>query len=77
MDMLRDTGPRADAHVSRYEFARALIRPGDRVLDASCGLGYGSALLAGGTLAEFVLGVDVDESAMHYATEHYAGDRNG
>ncbi len=75
MDMLRDTGPHADAHVARYEFARAMIRPGDRVLDASCGLGYGSALLAEGTLAEIVLGVDVDESAIHYAAEHYAGDR--
>ncbi len=71
MDMLRDAGPRADAHVARYEFAKTLIRPGDRVLDASCGLGYGSALLAEGTLAESVLGVDVDETAVRYATEHY------
>lgn len=75
MDMLRDAGPRADAHVARYEFARTLIRPGDRVLDASCGLGYGSALLAEGTLAESILGVDVDESAVRYATEHYATNR--
>lgn len=73
MDMLRDSGPHADAHVARYEFARTLIRPGDRVLDASCGLGYGSALLAEGTLADSILGVDVDESAVAYANEHYGG----
>jgi 2-polyprenyl-3-methyl-5-hydroxy-6-metoxy-1,4-benzoquinol methylase len=75
MDMLRDAGPRADAHVARYEFAKTLIRPGDRVLDASCGLGYGSALLAEGTLAESILGVDVDEAAIRYASEHYSSDR--
>jgi SAM-dependent methyltransferase len=73
MDWLRDAGPKADAHVARYEYARAMIRPGDRVLDASCGLGYGSALLADGTLAESVLGVDVDETAVRYAKEHYGG----
>lgn len=75
MDMLRDAGVRADAHVARYEFARTLIRPGDRILDASCGLGYGSALLAEGTLAESVLGVDVDATAIEYANQHYAPHR--
>lgn len=70
-DMLRDSGPGADARVARYEFARTLIRPGDRVLDASCGLGCGSALLAEGSLADCVLGVDLEQSAIDYANEHY------
>ena len=51
MDMLREARRRADAHVARYMFARQFIRTGDRVLDAACGLGYGGAILADGTLA--------------------------
>jgi SAM-dependent methyltransferase len=71
MDMLRETGRRSDAHVARYELARRFVRPGDRVLDAACGLGYGSRLLADATLAGSVLGVDVDDWAIRYATDHY------
>ena len=75
MDMLRETGRRADAHVARYMMARQYVRPGDRVLDAACGLGYGSRLLADGTLATSVLGVDLDPWAVSYAEEHYASGR--
>ncbi|HQZ37887.1 MAG TPA: class I SAM-dependent methyltransferase [Vicinamibacterales bacterium] len=71
MDMLREAGRRADAHVARYMWARRFVRPGDRVLDAACGLGYGSRLLVDGTLADSVLGLDVDQSAITYAAEHY------
>jgi len=72
MDMLREVGRRADAHVARYMWARRFVRPGDRVLDAACGMGYGSRVLADGTLAESVLGLDVDPPAVAYASEHYA-----
>ncbi|MEZ5284150.1 MAG: methyltransferase domain-containing protein [Vicinamibacterales bacterium] len=75
MDMLREAGRRADAHVARYMWARRFVRPGDRVLDAACGLGYGSRILADGTLAESVLGLDVDASAVAYAQAHYADGR--
>ncbi len=75
MDMLREGGRRADAHVARYMLARQYIRPGDRVLDAACGLGYGSAILADSTLAERVLGLDVDVAAILYANDHYARHR--
>ncbi len=75
MDMLRDASATADAHVARYAWARQFVRPGDRVLDAACGLGYGSAILADATLADSVVGVDVDEDAIRYATDHYARDR--
>lgn len=71
MDMLREDGRRADAHVARYMWARRFVRPGDRVLDAACGLGYGSRVLAEGTLARSVLGVDLDPKAITYASEHY------
>jgi 2-polyprenyl-3-methyl-5-hydroxy-6-metoxy-1,4-benzoquinol methylase len=76
MDMLREAGRRADAHVARYMWARRFVRPGDRVLDAACGLGYGSRVLADGTLAESVHGVDVDPEAIAYAAEHYGADRS-
>jgi SAM-dependent methyltransferase len=75
MDMLRDAGPAADAHVARYAWAAQFIRPGDRVLDAACGLGYGSAILTDATLADSIVGVDLDEEAIRYATDHFARDR--
>lgn len=76
MDMLREAGRRADAHVARYQWARQFVRPGDRVLDAACGLGYGSALLADATLAESVRGLDADPWAVTYAREHYGASRS-
>lgn len=76
MDMLREGGRRADAHVARYMFARQFIRPGDRVLDAACGLGYGSAILTDGTLAESVEGIDIDTAAVDYAACHYGRTRS-
>lgn len=76
MDMLREGGRRADAHVGRYMLARQFIRPGDRVLDAACGMGYGSAILTDSTLAERVVGLDIDEWAIRYATDHYGRGRS-
>ncbi len=46
-------------HLVRYRWASALAR-GKRVLDAGCGLGYGSRMLAEGG-ATAVNGIDVDE----------------
>jgi 2-polyprenyl-3-methyl-5-hydroxy-6-metoxy-1,4-benzoquinol methylase len=76
MDMLREPGRRSDAHIARYMLARQFVRPGDRVLDAACGLGYGGAILADGTLAETVLGLDGDPWAIQYAQDHYARSRS-
>ncbi|HEY6836883.1 MAG TPA: class I SAM-dependent methyltransferase [Gaiellaceae bacterium] len=47
-------------HVARYRWATALVA-GNRVLDAGCGTGYGSDLLA--EAATEVVGVDVDPGA--------------
>ena len=55
-------------HLKRYEFALPWCRDRD-VLDAGCGVGYGSALLA--TAARRVVGVDRDEDAIRYARERY------
>ncbi|MBW8368783.1 MAG: class I SAM-dependent methyltransferase [Arenimonas sp.] len=60
----------ATEHWHRYAFARALA-PGRRVLDAACGEGYGSALMAhsGGD----VLGLDIGADAVAHARTRYAG----
>jgi SAM-dependent methyltransferase len=56
-------------HLKRYEFALSWCRGRD-VLDAGCGVGYGSAFLA--KEAQRVVGVDRDEAAVAYAQERYA-----
>lgn len=67
MDMLRETGRRADAHVARYQLAAGLVRPNDVVLDVACGMGYGAATLAANSEASQILGVDLDAQAVCYA----------
>jgi 2-polyprenyl-3-methyl-5-hydroxy-6-metoxy-1,4-benzoquinol methylase len=49
-------------HQARYQFAAAVVR-GKRVLDAGCGVGWGSQVLLDNGAAS-VVGVDVDESAI-------------
>ncbi|TXI22470.1 MAG: methyltransferase domain-containing protein [Nitrosomonas sp.] len=70
-DMLREVGRRSDAHCIRYHKAAELIRPGDRVLDVACGLGYGSHILYGASQAKSVLGVDLSDFGIAYANAHY------
>ena len=64
-------------HLSRYCFAVELLagRPGPlNVLDAACGVGYGTAHLAQRLPAD-VLGVDLSEEALMIARERFAGPR--
>jgi len=56
-------------HLARYHFASRLARS-KRVLDAGCGAGYGSALLAQDALEVF--GVDLKSEAVAYARAHYS-----
>lgn len=72
MDMLRETGSRSDAHVGRYQWALPYIRPGDIVLDAACGLGYGSHVLQLSSTAARTIGIDGSEYAIAYARLHFA-----
>jgi SAM-dependent methyltransferase len=55
-------------HLKRYEFARPFCA-GKEVLDAACGVGYGTAVLA--EAATRAVGADVDPAAISYAREHY------
>lgn len=72
MDMLRETGARSDAHVARYQWATTFIRPGDTVLDAACGLGYGSYVLQSSSTAARTFGIDGSEYAIKYAQQNFA-----
>ena len=60
-------------HWHRYAFAREFAH-GKRVLDAACGEGYGSALLAGP--AASVLGVDIADNAIAHARARYGVQTN-
>jgi 2-polyprenyl-3-methyl-5-hydroxy-6-metoxy-1,4-benzoquinol methylase len=55
-------------HYHRYAFALPLVL-GKRVLDAACGEGYGSAMIA--PHAGSVLGVDLSEEAVTHARNRY------
>lgn len=60
-------------HWHRYAFARTLCA-GRRVLDAACGEGYGSALLA--PVATSVIGLDVDHDTVRHARSRYGSAGN-
>ena len=59
-------------HRARYWFARGFAT-GKRVLDAACGTGYGSAMLA--ETAQSVVGVDVAGDAIDYARQHFGSPK--
>lgn len=75
MDMLREHGSRSDAHVSRYHFACKYVRPGDSVIDAACGLGYGSHVINSLTKCSTVTGIDGSAYGVDYANANF--DSNG
>ncbi|MCP4474728.1 MAG: hypothetical protein GY821_09230 [Gammaproteobacteria bacterium] len=53
--MLRETGEHSDAQIACYHWACHYIKPGDKVLDAACGLGYGAWLISRLTYAKKVI----------------------
>lgn len=59
-------------HINRYNFAKYFVRADDTVLDAACGVGYGSHLLA--DRASSVDAIDYNNEAVKYAKEHWQRD---
>lgn len=75
-DMLRASGVDSDAHVIRYDWACGYVKPGDRVLDAACGLGYGAHVIRNLTGAAKVIGIDGSEYSIKYANKMYGVGEN-
>lgn len=71
-DMLRQTGDRSDSCLVRYHLASGVVRLGDRVLDAACGVGYGCHVLAKTSLCSSVLGLDGSPAFIDYANLNFA-----
>jgi SAM-dependent methyltransferase len=68
-----DTEPGIVAtHLARYAFARPRLT-GLKVLDAGCGVGYGTDFLS--AEASSVTGIDVSEETVAYARRRYGGPR--
>jgi 2-polyprenyl-3-methyl-5-hydroxy-6-metoxy-1,4-benzoquinol methylase len=56
-------------HIERYALVRQFLY--GRVLDAACGVGYGSYLLAKNPDVDTICGVDCDEESIVFAKENY------
>ncbi len=56
-------------HVARYKFASRYVR-GKKVLDISCGTGYGSRILCDSEIVK-TTGVDISSEAIDFAQTHY------
>jgi SAM-dependent methyltransferase len=65
-------GIRAD-HRARYEWVADRLGPNEIIVDAGCGVGYGSTILA--EAGAFVHAYDRSEQAIGFAKDHYAHDR--
>jgi cyclopropane fatty-acyl-phospholipid synthase-like methyltransferase len=62
----------AKSHFFRYILASGFIDKTDHVLDAACGCGYGSEILA--RVAKNVVGLDRDGDALEHAQQFHAAD---
>ncbi len=60
-------------HRERYLWARDRIATGARVIDAGCGVGYGSHILA--EKAATIWSLDVDQDAIEYAKRYWCHER--
>ena len=56
-------------HINRYRVANSYLKDTDVVLDACCGSGYGSNMLAENV--DRVIGMDNNAEAVAYAKKHY------
>jgi|6_EtaG_2_1085325.scaffolds.fasta_scaffold01624_8 2-polyprenyl-3-methyl-5-hydroxy-6-metoxy-1,4-benzoquinol methylase len=59
-------------HVERYKFALKYVSSGSVVLDAACGIGYGSNIIS--KIATRVISLDVSHDGLEYALQHWGSD---
>ena len=58
--------------LGKYDFALKYVSPESVVLDAACGMGFGSFMLSKN--AKEVFGVDIDEPSLAYAKDNFKND---
>lgn len=72
---MKEQGPLSDlrrGHEARYRLASGFLMEGDYVLDAACGCGYGSRILAEKIgPSGVVFAMDYSQEAIDYAGRHY------
>lgn len=56
-------------HMVRYNFVKQYIRPEDIIIDAACGIGYGTRYLA--PHCRQVNGVDISNGSLSFGSAHY------
>lgn len=61
-------------HRFRYHLCRGFVEPGDVVVDAGCGKGYGSEILS--VVAGKVIGIDIEEYQINWNKKHYKKAKN-
>ena len=56
-------------HLTRYNFANLFVKEKSEVLDAACGVGYGTNILS--KKSKNIIGIDYSKSAIRFAKENY------
>lgn len=62
-------------HRGRYEFAADQLNGAHSIMDVSCGIGYGSRMLADALPHARISGVDIDSATIEFAKKHFANPR--
>lgn len=60
-DRMRSDHPAPEGHRWRYHLAAGFLEPGDTIIDAACGIGYGAEIIQTRSSADYI-GVDRDVS---------------
>jgi 2-polyprenyl-3-methyl-5-hydroxy-6-metoxy-1,4-benzoquinol methylase len=60
-------------HLIRYNFANLFVKENAEVLDAACGVGYGTKILS--QKAKNVIGIDYSKAAIKFADKNYKNNK--
>jgi len=62
-------------HIARYEFCSQFVK-GKKVLDAACGVGYGSYYLKRFGNADIIYGIDISKESINGAIGYFGNYTN-